>query len=69
MRQMHGVSIYKFDLVITQADLSTQTNSVALAKYLAAMHQGLSVQATSGATKAELTKVVKLAIQNWPAKN
>jgi PleD family two-component response regulator len=59
----------RFDLAITQADLPKQTNSAALAKYLATMHQGLSVQATSGATKAELSEVVNLAIQNWSAKN
>lgn len=58
----------RFDLAITEADLSPQTNSAALAKYLATVHQGLSVQATSGATKAELTEVVNIAIQNWSAK-
>lgn len=58
----------RFDLAITLADLPPQTNSAVLAKYLATMHQGLSVQATSGATKAELTEVVNLAMQNWPAK-
>jgi AcrR family transcriptional regulator len=54
----------RFDLAITQADLPLQTNSAALAKYLATIHQGLSVQATSGANQAELTAVVNLAIQN-----
>jgi len=59
----------RFDLAITQGDLPPQSNSAALAKYLATMHQGLSVQATSGATQAELTEVVHLALQNWSAKN
>ena len=59
----------RFDLAVTQGDLPPQSNSAALAKYLATMHQGLSVQATSGASKEELTEVVNLAIQNWPAKN
>lgn len=59
----------RFDLAITQADLPPKSNSAALAKYLATLHQGLSVQATSGATKAELMEVVNLAIQNWPARN
>jgi AcrR family transcriptional regulator len=59
----------RFDLAIAQAELPPQTNSAALAKYLATVHQGLSVQATSGATKAELTEVVNIAIQNWSAKN
>ena len=59
----------RFDLAITQGDLPPHANSAALAKYLATMHQGLSVQATSGATQAELTEVVNLALQNWSAKN
>ena len=59
----------RFDLAVTQGDLPPHTNSAALAKYLATMHQGLSVQATSGATQAELTEVVNIAIQNWSAKN
>lgn len=59
----------RFDLAITQADLPPHSNSSALAKYLATMHQGLSVQATSGATKAELIEVVNIAMQNWSAKN
>lgn len=59
----------RFDLAITQGDLPPQSNSAALAKYLATMHQGLSVQATSGASKEELTEVVHLALQNWSAKN
>jgi hypothetical protein len=37
-----------------------------LAKYLATIHQGLSVQASSGATKEELMAVVEIALRNWP---
>jgi AcrR family transcriptional regulator len=59
----------RFDLAITEADLPPHTNSAVLAKYLATLHQGLSVQATSGATQAELTEVVNLAIQNWSTKS
>ncbi len=58
----------RFDLAVTQADLPPSTNSAVLAKYLATLHQGLSVQATNGATKAELTEVVNFAMQNWPVK-
>jgi AcrR family transcriptional regulator len=58
----------RFDLAITQADLPQQTNSAALAKYLATIHQGLSVQATSGASQSELMEVVNMAMQNWTVK-
>jgi AcrR family transcriptional regulator len=60
---------HRFDLAITQADLPQQTNSAALAKYLATLHQGLSVQASSGATKAELTEVVGIVLESWSANN
>jgi hypothetical protein len=30
------------------------------------VHQGMSIQATSGATKQELLEVVQLVLKNWP---
>lgn len=56
----------RFDLAIKQGDLPPNTESSDLAKYLTTLHQGLSVQATSGASKSELLAVVKLALNNWP---
>ena len=38
----------------------------ALARYVATVHQGLSVQAASGATREELLAVVRIALQQWP---
>lgn len=57
----------RFELAKTQGDLPQGANVTDLAKYLATIHQGLSVQASSGATKAELTAVVEIALKNWPA--
>jgi AcrR family transcriptional regulator len=37
-----------------------------LARYVATLHQGLSVQAASGASRAELLAVVRIALQQWP---
>jgi AcrR family transcriptional regulator len=54
----------RFDLAKTQGDLLPHANSLQLAKYLATIHQGLSVQASTGATKQELLSVVKLALTN-----
>lgn len=56
----------RFDLAKIQGDLPDSANSLAMAKYLATIHQGLSVQATSGATRAELLAVVDIALQSWP---
>ena len=56
----------RFELAKTQGDLPTQVNSKNLAKYIAMIHQGLSVQATSGASKDELMTVIDMALKNWP---
>lgn len=57
----------RFELAKTQGDLPENTNCSALAKYLATIHQGLSVQASSGANRDELMAVVELILKNWPA--
>jgi len=57
----------RFDLAIDQGDLLPSTDSSSLAKYLTTLHQGLSVQATSGASKTELLAVVQYALNHWPA--
>lgn len=49
-------------------DLSPELDPAALAKYLATLHQGMSVQAINGATREELTKMVNVALLNWPSK-
>lgn len=56
----------RFDLAIANADLPEDTNTSALAKYVATIHQGISVQASSGASKDELMGVVNMAMQIWP---
>ncbi len=57
----------RFDLAKAQGDLPQQVDSKQLAKYIATLHQGMSVQATSGATREELLAVVEMALKNWPA--
>lgn len=56
----------RFDLAKTQGDLPESTNTADLAKYLTTLHQGMSVQASSGSTNKELSAVVDLALMNWP---
>ncbi len=56
----------RFEQAITQGDLSGNVNSRQLAKYIATIHQGMSVQATSGATKEELLAITEIALSNWP---
>jgi AcrR family transcriptional regulator len=56
----------RFEKAKVDGDLPSDANPKDLAKYLATLHQGMSVQATSGATKDELLKTVNLALKVWP---
>lgn len=56
----------RFELAKASADLPEDTNTSALAKYVTTIHQGISVQASSGASKDELMAVVDMVMQSWP---
>ena len=56
----------RFDLAKINQDLPEDTNTAVLAKYLTTIHQGLSVQASSGASKDALMDIIDIAIKNWP---
>lgn len=56
----------RFELAKAQGDLPPDVNTKQLAKYIATIHQGMSVQATSGATREELIAIVDMALKNWP---
>jgi AcrR family transcriptional regulator len=57
----------RFDTAKTKGELNPNTDTISLAKYLTTLYQGMSVQATSGATQSELVDVVKLALENFSA--
>jgi AcrR family transcriptional regulator len=56
----------RFDLAKDNGDLPIDINSAALAKYVTTIHQGISVQASSGASSDALMDVVNIALNNWP---
>lgn len=56
----------RFELAKVQGDLSQYVNTKQLAKFIATIHQGMSVQATSGATREDLLAIVEMALKNWP---
>jgi AcrR family transcriptional regulator len=56
----------RFDLAKDSRDLPKDTNTTALAKYVATLHQGISVQASSGASRDALMDIIDIAMQNWP---
>lgn len=57
----------RFELAQAQQDLPADIHATDLAKYVATIHQGMSVQATSGARIEELMTVVEVVLKNWPA--
>jgi AcrR family transcriptional regulator len=56
----------RFELAKAQGDLPPEVNTKQLAKYIATIHQGMSVQATSGTSNEELLTVIQQALSNWP---
>lgn len=51
---------------IVQGDLAEDTNPVALAKFINAIMEGMSVQARDGATLDELQAIARMALDRWP---
>jgi AcrR family transcriptional regulator len=51
-----------------EGDLPSDIDTEALARYMTAVLQGLSVQAGSGASKAELKSLVDMAMRTWPGR-
>ncbi|MBC7932345.1 MAG: TetR/AcrR family transcriptional regulator [Rubrivivax sp.] len=47
-------------------DLPTDANPADLARYVMTIVRGMAVQATGGASRAELLRVVRMALRAWP---
>jgi len=58
----------RFEDAQAKGDLDRGIDTDSLAKYVATIHQGLSVQASSGATREELLAVVATVLKHWPSK-
>jgi AcrR family transcriptional regulator len=56
----------RFERARAEGDLPPDESPAKLAKYVATIHQGMSVQATSGASKSELLEVVGRVLKHWP---
>jgi hypothetical protein len=55
----------RFELAQAQNDWEGQFDATVMAKYIITVHEGLSVQATSGATKEALLAVVEIVLNNF----
>ncbi len=53
---------------IDQGEFTVPTGADAITRYLLAIMQGISVQAQSGATRAELSQVADAALTAWPSR-
>jgi AcrR family transcriptional regulator len=59
--------VERFERFIKEGDLPKNADPVLLANYLMAVDGGLALQAKAGHTKADLLKIVSLALSNWPS--
>jgi len=62
----HQAFVQRFKRAKAEGDLPKSADPAALARYLNTVGQGISIQAASGATRAELRKVIAIALQQWP---
>ena len=57
----------RFERAKAEGDLPATSNPAALARYVAALLQGMSVQASGGATREQLLDVAEMALASWPS--
>lgn len=50
-----------------ECDLPADSEPAALARFLSAVSQGMSVQATSGASSSDLMRIAETAMRAWPS--
>ncbi|MFD9411913.1 TetR/AcrR family transcriptional regulator [Streptomyces sp. NPDC059989] len=57
----------RFELARQEGELPDDTDAAALARYITTVSYGISVQASSGATREDLHRTVTLALLAWPS--
>lgn len=57
----------RFERAKAEGDLPVASNPAALARYVAALLQGMSVQASGGATREQLLDIAEMALASWPS--
>jgi len=56
----------RFRRAIAEGDLPADADAGALASYVQTVNFGLTVQATTGATRKELLRIAEIALRAWP---
>lgn len=68
-RQMFEAALLqRFARAEAAGEFDAGTNAADLAKYVATLHQGMSIQAASGASREALQSLVGMVLANWPGK-
>lgn len=67
-RRESGVTALRrrFERARKEGDLPSDADPASLARYIATVLHGMSVEASGGAKRAELAKVAALALKAWP---
>lgn len=58
----------RFERAQAEQDLPADAKPAALARLVATVHQGMSVQAASGSSEADLMEVAQQVLKSWPGK-
>jgi AcrR family transcriptional regulator len=58
----------RFSRAVVEGDLPADADPGALARFVATVNFGLAVQAATGATRADLLRVVDTALRAWPVR-
>lgn len=57
----------RLERAVVAGDLPPDADPADLARYVATLTQGMAVQATGGASREELERVVVVALRSWPS--
>jgi AcrR family transcriptional regulator len=59
----------RFERSVSEGDLPSDADPAKLARYVITVLWGMSVQASGGATRAQLKEIAAMAVRTWPEKN
>lgn len=67
-RSIRDSIIQRMQRAIDEGEFTTPVSAEAMTQYMMAIMQGISVQAGSGATRAQLEQVAQAALAMWPSR-
>jgi hypothetical protein len=64
----HELLRKRFQQAIDEGDLSVKADAKELAHFVLTINYGLTVQASTGATRKDLERIARAALKDWPSK-